>query len=500
MWLGHLAEVAHEFRDNNFVIGLDLRNEIRAAHGVYPDWFSGDVKRDWATAALKASVEVNKVNPDLLLIVGGNWFNMFLCEVDTLPLHTFLPQKIVYECHAYSWYSIQLQIRGFIEVYLVSLTALTVVVWLGTLIYTLLLSFAPFCVKRTRRRCSRAFRGTQEHDSCCSYGLKRLMARVGGCLLRLLLRLFSSSRRKTDPILRGAVLSSLAMIGWGMGAWLASGCSIYQRACSVVMLILCGCSSILSFVAWLLLLLQFIFYDLPGRLSDVAQRLRPNISTDTASTDSARESSSSGEELLDMAGESRSPDTLRRAPLLDASSSNETSPVNGTSASSEHGSGVPVFISLFLASLVCGMLYAHSHFGEYKYLEQEYTANWGYLVKEDIAPVWVGEFGVSNLKGENDYWFSAVLKYMDENRLGWSYWPLDGQEEAGGGESFGLFEYDYLRYKDVLKMQLLSPLLNLTTNETTGDTFPPGFGPETWRSWQTLQDGNITRVEMGIFN
>merc|ERR1712194_1000312 len=122
----------------------------------------------------------------------------------------------------------------------------------------------------------------------------------------------------------------------------------------------------------------------------------------------------------------------------------------------------PLLLAFALSALVTSLGYAHAHLGDYGYLKEEYDENWGFLVKKDIAPVWVGEFG-SDEDGESNTWFLHLLRYTEELDLGWSYWPLDGaKENIYEEESYGILKMDYLRYRDHPKLKLISPKLNIT--------------------------------------
>jgi endoglucanase len=83
---------------------------------------------------------------------------------------------------------------------------------------------------------------------------------------------------------------------------------------------------------------------------------------------------------------------------------------------------------------------------------------WGYLVREGIAPVWVGEFGTPNgcraadptAAGEftdvNDRnpqgaWFSYLVDYIGELGLSWSIWALNGTQSPGPGRTAGAPEW-----------------------------------------------------------
>mmetsp|Transcript_58177 Transcript_58177/g.79859 ORF Transcript_58177/g.79859 Transcript_58177/m.79859 type:complete len:115 (+) Transcript_58177:349-693(+) len=65
-WIYALVELTDRYKDNRFVIGNDLRNEIRddLAEGLRPKWGNGNEKTDWKMAATKAGNAVLAQNPD----------------------------------------------------------------------------------------------------------------------------------------------------------------------------------------------------------------------------------------------------------------------------------------------------------------------------------------------------------------------------------------------------------------------------------------------------
>ena len=63
--------MAERYSGNFLVAGIDLRNELRKAHGHSPTWGGGDPKVDWSMAAEKAGNLVLNVNPNLLILVEG---------------------------------------------------------------------------------------------------------------------------------------------------------------------------------------------------------------------------------------------------------------------------------------------------------------------------------------------------------------------------------------------------------------------------------------------
>ena len=70
-------------------------------------------------------------------------------------------------------------------------------------------------------------------------------------------------------------------------------------------------------------------------------------------------------------------------------------------------------------------------------LDAVWNGNWGYLYSQNIAPVWVGEFGTGNntadvsssTAGSQGQWFSSLVSYIKSNPwMGWTYWALNGED------------------------------------------------------------------------
>jgi hypothetical protein len=72
--------------------------------------------------------------------------------------------------------------------------------------------------------------------------------------------------------------------------------------------------------------------------------------------------------------------------------------------------------------------------------------NWGYLLTEEIAPVWVGEFGTPDTPSEGDqnYW-CHLMQYLRAVDASWGYWALNARKATGEWESYGLVgdEWDW---------------------------------------------------------
>jgi len=98
--------------------------------------------------------------------------------------------------------------------------------------------------------------------------------------------------------------------------------------------------------------------------------------------------------------------------------------------------------------------YAFSNhaFANYEELKQAYDARAGFLLhSEPATPLWVGEFGTCQKLdcGANAEWFAQFIRYLRENNLSWSYWPLNGAQSGGESrkydsvETYGLLSPDY---------------------------------------------------------
>jgi endoglucanase len=71
--------------------------------------------------------------------------------------------------------------------------------------------------------------------------------------------------------------------------------------------------------------------------------------------------------------------------------------------------------------------------------------NWGYLLEEDIAPVWVGEFGAPDSPniGDANYW-NNLMRYLKESDAGFAYWAANPRKAKDyERESYALLQDDW---------------------------------------------------------
>jgi endoglucanase len=91
-------------------------------------------------------------------------------------------------------------------------------------------------------------------------------------------------------------------------------------------------------------------------------------------------------------------------------------------------------------------------YSSYENLQRSYESHIGFLLHmEPGVPLWVGEFGTCQTLhcGAGSDWFTLFVRYLKENNLSWSYWPLNGTQASGAGrrydapEGYGLLSTDY---------------------------------------------------------
>jgi endoglucanase len=90
-------------------------------------------------------------------------------------------------------------------------------------------------------------------------------------------------------------------------------------------------------------------------------------------------------------------------------------------------------------------------------LDVFWDSMWGYIAKQGIAPILIGEFGSTLADAKDKVWLPRLLDYANRNGMSWTYWCLN----PNSGDTKGLFlddwtTIDHVRY-DVIK-PYLTPL------------------------------------------
>lgn len=84
-----------------------------------------------------------------------------------------------------------------------------------------------------------------------------------------------------------------------------------------------------------------------------------------------------------------------------------------------------------------------------------WDAHWGYLYKQNIAPVWVGEFGTKLQLASDVQWISSLTKYLGTgpNAISWTFWDLN----PNSGDTGGILEDDWATVNQA-KQNYLNPI------------------------------------------
>lgn len=104
-WIGTLKAFTTRYQDNLFVIGNDLRNEIRADRDekLFATWGDGNVDTDWKLAATTAGNEILAENPNQLIFVEGLNYANDMSPIRDSPISLDVSNRLVYSFHIYSW-------------------------------------------------------------------------------------------------------------------------------------------------------------------------------------------------------------------------------------------------------------------------------------------------------------------------------------------------------------------------------------------------------------
>lgn len=73
--------MARRYKDNPRVIGMDLRNELRKAHGMEATWGDNQPLTDWKRAAKITGEKVLKIAPHWLIFVAGLNYQLDLTPI-----------------------------------------------------------------------------------------------------------------------------------------------------------------------------------------------------------------------------------------------------------------------------------------------------------------------------------------------------------------------------------------------------------------------------------
>jgi endoglucanase len=97
-WLADWQTIVRRYKKQKWVIGADLRNELRSGAA----WGGPDPKLDWHAAAERGGNAVLEANPRLLVMVEGPEYSTNFAGVDKLPVRLKVAHRLVYSPHAYA--------------------------------------------------------------------------------------------------------------------------------------------------------------------------------------------------------------------------------------------------------------------------------------------------------------------------------------------------------------------------------------------------------------
>ncbi len=96
-WLADWETIVRRYKHQPWVIGADLRNELRSGAA----WGGPDPKLDWHAASERGGNAVLAANPRLLVMVESPEYSTNFTGFDKLPVVLKVKQRVVYSPHAY---------------------------------------------------------------------------------------------------------------------------------------------------------------------------------------------------------------------------------------------------------------------------------------------------------------------------------------------------------------------------------------------------------------
>jgi endoglucanase len=108
-WLADWQTIVHRYAYQPWVVGADLRNELRAG----ATWGGSDPALDWHAAAERGGNAVLAANPKLLIVVEGPHYSTDFSGVTVHPIKLKIPNRLVYSPHFYA--SGQHQLKSYDE-------------------------------------------------------------------------------------------------------------------------------------------------------------------------------------------------------------------------------------------------------------------------------------------------------------------------------------------------------------------------------------------------
>lgn len=90
---------------------------------------------------------------------------------------------------------------------------------------------------------------------------------------------------------------------------------------------------------------------------------------------------------------------------------------------------------------------------------------WGYIHKQNIAPVLVGEFGTKYETDSDKKWLTTLVSYMKTNKMSFAFWSFN----PNSGDTGGIVKDDWTTLQTA-KLEALKPILNPSSTVTPTPT------------------------------
>ena len=116
-------------------------------------------------------------------------------------------------------------------------------------------------------------------------------------------------------------------------------------------------------------------------------------------------------------------------------------------------------------------LFAQKWFSDPSYpnnLPGVWDANWGYIQKQGIAPILLGEFGTALQTTSDKQWMEKIVSYLGTNSMSFAYWAFN----PNSGITGGLVQADW-RTPEAAKLAALAPILKNAPAPTATATPSP---------------------------
>lgn len=104
-WLEDWKAIVLRYKDQPYVMGADLRNELRSG----AQWGGTDATFDWHAAAERGGNAVLDANPKLLIVVEGPQYSTDLRGAAEKPVVLKVSGRLVYSPHAYASQAVKFQ-------------------------------------------------------------------------------------------------------------------------------------------------------------------------------------------------------------------------------------------------------------------------------------------------------------------------------------------------------------------------------------------------------